>query len=42
MMGTLAMVTAPVVMGLDLRHIDVGAVVGIGFLILIFRAWLGK
>jgi hypothetical protein len=28
--------------GLDLHHINVGAVVGIAFLVLIFRAWLGK
>jgi hypothetical protein len=41
-MTTLAIVTAPAAMGLDLHHVNVGAIVGIAFLVLIFRAWLGK
>jgi hypothetical protein len=28
--------------GLDLHNINVGMIVAIGFLILIFRSWLGK
>jgi hypothetical protein len=28
--------------GLDLHHINVGMLVAVGFLILIFRSWLGK
>ena len=28
--------------GIDLSHINIGAIVGIAFLVLILRAWLGK
>ena len=30
------------VMGLSLQHVNIGEIVGIAFLVLIFRAWLGK
>jgi hypothetical protein len=41
-MTILTALAAPAAMGLNLHKINVGMIVAIGFLILIFRAWLSK